>query len=304
VNQLEANHAEALLRSASVLLVRGAHLEAVHALHEQARLAIGYSQSLPDQYKSATEAEAQHRQLLAALIRDRSQLHESWWTPRALLVRIPRVIAWSMVGLVVVALVLRYAFSFGRVQWQQRHPEGHWISRYYANAHFAGFPVVRYDVGVSYDFGEGAPADDMARDRFSVLWDTCVAASEDVTFNLRLASDDASRLLLDGAPQIEIGPQPGRQTARMHVSAGIHHVRIEFVEDQGVAMIRLRGLRKEGKGYRLQRPVLDGDQVRCEAGPPGVSGDAALDHNARRAPVAERDGGRQQEDLEGDPALE
>ena len=134
-------------------------------------------------------------------------------------------------------------------KWARQNPEGNSISRYYPNPRFEGFPLVRYDVGVAHDFGSDAPAKSMLKDGFSARWDTCVVVAKDVTVPLRLVSDDGSTLSLDGVPQMQIGPEPGQASAAVLLRAGLRHLSVEFVELEGMALVRLEGLELLGTDH-------------------------------------------------------
>jgi len=164
------------------------------------------------------------------------------------------------------ALTLRYACSvLDEANWARQHPEGNWISRYYTNPRFEGFPLVRYDVGVNSDFDKRGPSKRGSGDYFSARWDTCLVVTRDVSVPLQMESDDHSTLWLDSVAQIEIAPGPGRKSGSVFLRQGLRHLRVEFVEELGMALIRLDGLELEGTDtYRFQRPVLEGEDVRCK----------------------------------------
>jgi hypothetical protein len=267
-NEVDAGKVEELLGAAGVLLEDGALLDAIRVLHGEIARALGDldAAGLPECYSSLAEA----RQI-------QQRLRSEWnGPPGAPLGRVPQLRelwrrrpAWSArvaVIVVLVGLCLRYAWAVSdKDNWAGQHPEGNWVSRFYTNPNFEGFPLVRYDVGVNQDFGSGAPAKSMSKDHFSARWDTCVVATGDVTLPLHLVSDDQSKLLIDGVPQMEVGPVAGEASAALVLHPGLRHLRVEFVENEGMALIRLEGLDLDGTtAYRFQRPLLDGNDVRCE----------------------------------------
>ena len=257
-----------LLRAASLLLARGSYLHAVHALHSELR-SVGNAEvtrlTEPEKYTSTAQAEAEHRRLLFEFGKQTAAAH--WGRSlRDSLRRAPPWAGWALLLTVVGVLSLRYVLGvLDSKRWQGQHPEGNWISRYYSNMQFKGFPLVRYDVGVNYDFGPGAPAQEMSADQWSARWDTCIVVTKNLDLTLSVAADDRARVFLDGVPQLEIGPKPGRKSATVQFRKGLRHFGVEFVEDQGMAMIRLDGLNFAGSdGYHFQRPRLDGEDLRCE----------------------------------------
>jgi PA14 domain len=256
-----------LFESARVLLNRGGDIDAVHVLHlEIARSrAEARAVRLPPRYSSLAEARAYHAQLLAEGSQERVQPSRAK-ALRALFARRPE---WSIrlaVAILAAGLTLRYAWavSMGK-NWARQNPEGNWVSRFYTNASFQGFPLVRYDVGVNHDFGSRGPADSAPKDGFSARWDTCIVVTKDVVVLLQLHSDDSSKLFLDGQLQFEVESGPGQTAASLSLHPGVRHVRVEFVERAGMALIRLDGLEPDGNGaYSFRRPVIDGNEVHCQ----------------------------------------
>jgi len=258
---------EELLRASAFLLGRGGFLPAVWILHREIekRLAAVQAPPVPEPYLSYRVAEQHHRRLMEAR-GVRRITARGWLWPRDLRERLPRWAAWAIVGVVAGGLCLRYALAvLDRNLWQRQHPEGNWISRYYSNVKFEGYPLVRYDTGVDYDWGKNAPAKAMVRDRWSVRWDTCLIVTEPTPLNLRLTSDDSSKLVVDDNIAIDVGPKPGSKGGNIIFQPGTHRIRVDFREDQGEAVIHLEGLDFEGtSAYRFQRPVLQGDVVSCK----------------------------------------
>jgi len=256
---------EELLRAAQLLLDRGLHLDAIGILHAEISRAIASD----DAGSSPTPAS------LADARRHQSQLATQWrrqQTPpmRGAWLRLRRAVdAWTTKAIMLVVLAglsLRYVWATSnKSAWPRQHPEGNWISRFYSNPSREGFPLVRYDVGINADFGVGAPARSMSGDHFSAVWDTCLVVTKDTSVVLELTSDDASKLVLDAVPQIEIGPTAGARSSTVLLRRGLRHLRVEFIENEGTAMVRLNGLDPDGNNsYRLERPVVQGNDVNCE----------------------------------------
>lgn len=256
-------HPESLLRSASVLLAKEAHLPAVYVLHCEILRALGHSADSLRPYNSRRDAEQRHRKLLDCYSKAHKSAQFSSHLTR-LRLRLPEWASWTTILLLTVGLTLRYAWAVAsRTNWAQQHPEGNWVSRYYPKHDFQGYPLVRYDVGVDYDWGSGAPAQAMARDHWSARWDTCVIVTSDVDLNLRLSADDSARLVVDEMTLLEV-VKPGRAEGKVTLRQGTRHVRVDFQEKQGSARIRLEGINFEGTDlYNFERPELDGDTVRC-----------------------------------------
>lgn len=262
----ESRDVEELFRAARTLLDAGFHADAAYVLHAEIALALGNPKEaeFPASYSSRSEARVCHERLLSQWrgqavpqghrrLRDQWRRRPAWTTPAAVIVML-------------LGLTLRYAWAVSdETNWPSQHPEGNWISRFYANVRFEGFPLVRYDVGVNSDFGKRGPARRMSGDYFSARWDTCLVVTRDVSVTLQMESDDRSTLWLDGVAQLEIAPGPERKSGSVVLRQGLRHLRVEFVEEVGMALIRLDGLELDGnEAYRFKRPVLEGEDVRCK----------------------------------------
>jgi hypothetical protein len=89
--------------------------------------------------------------------------------------------------------------------------------------------------------------------------------TRDVRVTLQMESDDRSTLWLDDVAQIEIAPGPGRNSGSVLLRQGLRHLRVDFIEEVGMALIRLDGLELDGTdAYRFRRPRLEGEDVHCE----------------------------------------
>jgi hypothetical protein len=263
------NHPEAVARlfgASQALLSRGPQLDALLVLHRGIARSLAPAElaSLPVRYSSLAEAAIHHQRLLAVWRRQVpasspvEKLRELWHQK-------PRWSARAAVAAIGLLLMVRYTWLvIAGKNWAQQNPEGNWISRFYGNERFEGFPLVRYDVGVNSDFGPRSPADSMKRDKFSARWDTCIAATKESAVSATLRSDDSSQLFLDEQPQFAVIPGPGQASATLMLSPGLHQLRVDFVEQRGTAMVRLDGFEPDGtEAYSFRRPVFEGDQPRC-----------------------------------------
>lgn len=257
---------EDLLRAAALLLARGVQLHAVRTLHFEVSRAMGQldTERPPAQYASPLAAEEQHRRLLAEFCQRpaRPRRRLGWKDLRRCA---PEWTSWAIVIGVAAGLSLRYAFALvDRAIWQHEHPDGKWISRYYDNTTFRGSPLVRYDLGVDYNWQKLPPAGAMQRSQWSARWDTCVVVNTDVTLALTLRAEQSAKLLLDDKMAIHVN-KPGHKRAKVRLRQGLRHLRIDFKKARGMGIVRLKGLDFGGtEAYHFQRPILDGDDVRCE----------------------------------------
>jgi hypothetical protein len=254
---------EELLRAARRLLDQRVNLAGVYVLHSEVVRSLGEVVRLPESYRSIAEAREQQLRLQSCLRGHAPQpagnflrrflQRQPWWAPRA------------VAAALLILLTLRYAWAVTyRKNWARQNPEGNWIARYYAGSEFAGNPMLRYDVGIDVDFGTAAPITKLSTDNFSIRWDTCMVVTREVVVPLTLQADDAAQLFIDGQSQLQIEPGPGLLTAGVLLKPGLRHVRVDFVERTGTALVRLEGLELEGsEAYAFQRPSVSGLELTC-----------------------------------------
>ena len=126
------------------------------------------------------------------------------------------------------------------VWWNLLTAFGGWEGRYYDNAELRGGPtLIRDDSAIDFDWGEGAPADWMPADSYSVAWTRQVNfAPGYYRFNVR--SDDGVRVWLDGGLLMDYW-QP-QDYAWHYVDGtyltGVHTLKVEYFERAGGARIR------------------------------------------------------------------
>ncbi len=264
-----------LIRAAGVLLEAGAFPEAVQALHDEAGRQLGHTTTYTGADTSAAAPAARAGSALEHARERQAQLAQElgvvgargrkgrWW---AVLEEAPTWVAW---GVVIVLAVGFGRKSFSEVsresKWKEQFSEGAWIARYYANTKFNGAPVTRVEAAANHEFRSSSPAPGIPKDRWSARWDTCLVVKERVELDVRLSSDDGSRLLLDEAPQIVVGPRPGKESGKLTLEPGVRLLTLELIDKGRQAYLRVDGFELEGnERYSLVRPQLDDDDVRCE----------------------------------------
>jgi hypothetical protein len=116
-----------------------------------------------------------------------------------------------------------------------------WLGRYYHNGGFRGDAWAVLDRDVRFDWEQGAPFEGFRHDGFAVRWDTCLLLEEETTTTFQLTSDDGSRLVIDGQPAIDELEREGLSTSghQVKLSAGVHHLRVEYREIGGSARVAL-----------------------------------------------------------------
>ncbi len=126
------------------------------------------------------------------------------------------------------------------VWWKRLGDFGGWEGRYYANAELRGGPaLIRDDADINFDWGEGAPADWMPSDNFSVVWTRQVYfAPGYYRFNVR--SDDGVRVWLDGVPVMDYWQPMDYEWHYLNWTylEGTHALKVEYFERAGGARIR------------------------------------------------------------------
>ncbi|MDY7080261.1 MAG: PA14 domain-containing protein [Chloroflexota bacterium] len=125
------------------------------------------------------------------------------------------------------------------VWWNLLSDFGGWEGRYYANAELRGGPaLIRDDAEINFDWGEGAPADWMVSDNFSVIWTRdFYFAPGYYRFNVR--SDDGVRVWLDGALVMDYWQPMDNEWHYLDETylAGTHRLKVEYFERAGGARI-------------------------------------------------------------------
>jgi len=114
---------------------------------------------------------------------------------------------------------------------------------YFKGRKLEGQPVaVRRDATVDFRFTGQPPVEGLARADYSVRWTGKLTAEQSGEYQLGLASDDGSRLYLDGAPLIENWDDHALQTrtATVRLEAGrSHDLKIEYYQSGGEAAVTL-----------------------------------------------------------------
>ena len=142
-----------------------------------------------------------------------------------------------------------------------------WLARYYPELDFGGEPVVRYDPAIDFDWLGDAPAADVPADRYTVRWDSCLELPADDVVELRIGSDDGSRVFVDGEQVIDSWrDQAGNWASRRaELDAGVHHLRVEYYENGGnaLAILELKTAAGPVPAEWLRPPRLRGGDVAC-----------------------------------------
>jgi len=129
-----------------------------------------------------------------------------------------------------------------------REPAPRWRASYFGDAPPGGEPVLalmREERDVNYhDYHWSDPSALLAipGDRASVLWESCLTLERAQRVTFQLTSHDHARLFIDGRPVIDNPgrrPLPQTQGADASLDAGVHHLRVEYHEEEKSAALTL-----------------------------------------------------------------
>ncbi len=121
-------------------------------------------------------------------------------------------------------------------------PRTGFFGEYYTNMTMSGAPaVIRFDPAIDFDWGAGAPADELRADHFSVRWVGRLTALEAQDYLFSLSVDDGARLFVDGVKIADSWDThvTAAYSVPMRLSAGDHVLRLEYYENDGFAHVSL-----------------------------------------------------------------
>jgi hypothetical protein len=124
-----------------------------------------------------------------------------------------------------------------------------WHTEFFANPDLQGDPTfIRIDEALDYDWGTGAPVDSVPPDGFSVRW-TQPLYFDASTYRFTVTTDGGVRLWVDDRLLIDAWyPAHGSRSAATWLTAGVHRIRMEYFDDGGAALARLRWAKVAGGG--------------------------------------------------------
>jgi hypothetical protein len=144
-----------------------------------------------------------------------------------------------------VSIQLDYYNHLGaaRIQlyWEKVTSFPDWKGSYYANRDLSGLPVFqRNDATIDFNWGSDSPRADIPSDNFSVRWTRQLDFTPAGIYRFETVSDDGVRLWIDDNLVID-GWQDGYavRDANVYLSAGQHHLKLEYYEHLGGAIIQL-----------------------------------------------------------------
>ena len=142
-----------------------------------------------------------------------------------------------------------------------------WRGEYYSNRDLNGHPaLVRNDVAINFDWGDGPPGPGLPADDFSVRWSRGLSYSAG-TYRFYVRVDDGARLWVDGNLVIDEwhDSAPTTYSADVNLGDGWHTLRMDYYERSGGALAQLAWEHLEGypdwKAEYYDNRKLDGDPV-------------------------------------------
>ncbi len=119
--------------------------------------------------------------------------------------------------------------------------DGEWIAEYFANPTLSGGPVlVRAEPVVNFSWGNGSPGEGVPADNFSARF-TRDAWFAGGTYRFSYLADDGIRLWVDDKLIVDEwhdGSATWHTTERV-ISGGVHHVKVEYFEHGGWALLKV-----------------------------------------------------------------
>jgi hypothetical protein len=117
-----------------------------------------------------------------------------------------------------------------------------WRGEYFANRELSGDPVlVRNDPAIKFDWGTGSPGSGVPADDFSARWTRSLYFKAG-TYRFHIQVDDGVRLWIDGKRVIDSWHDGSSHLVqkKYHISEGRHHIKIEYYEHKGGALIDVK----------------------------------------------------------------
>ena len=184
-----------------------------------------------------TLPEAVLRRLSTALSAAVATAADARFAPTRRVERRRRLVRRMLMGVLVLVPVI-----VGLVLTVRDYREGPWRGAYYPTIDFQGEPLVRREGDVRFDWKRTSPTPELPDDGFSARYDTCMELPEDREIAFQLVSDDGSRLYVDGELVLDNWGRHGERSrgADVLVTAGMHHVRVEYFDERHSAAIELR----------------------------------------------------------------
>lgn len=116
-----------------------------------------------------------------------------------------------------------------------------WLAEYFANTTLSGSPAwVESVAQVDFDWGGGGPDHGIGSDCFSARYTASLEFAQGL-YTFRVRSDDGVRLWVDGSQVLDRWSVRSvtEDTVHLHLDEGLHQVRLEYFEQEGLAEVKL-----------------------------------------------------------------
>ena len=131
-----------------------------------------------------------------------------------------------------------------RFDWAKADPvPGYWRGEFYPNMYLTGAPLlVRDDPILDFNWGTNSPGDPISPDYFSVRWTRVQNFATAGNYTFYATHDDGMRVWVDERLIIDhwYAQPETTHSATIYLTAGDHRIRVEYFEQIGVAVARLR----------------------------------------------------------------
>jgi hypothetical protein len=133
-----------------------------------------------------------------------------------------------------------------KVSWAKVETLPPWTAKYFNNTSLSGSPAVtRNESAINYNWGTKSPATGVTADSFSAVWNGDFGFTAG-TYRFTATADDGIRVYLDGNLIIDEWHVSSARTywAELYVSAGSHHVKVQYFENNGLAVAKVSWAKK------------------------------------------------------------
>ncbi len=129
----------------------------------------------------------------------------------------------ALAGLLVLAVLVARPW--------QSESLGPWRGAYHSLPDLRGDVTIRHDLDLRFDWGRTPPMDVIPADRYSVRWDTCLTLDAPRSVPFQLTSDNRAKLFIDDKLALQTqGKQLQARGAAVKLTAGVHHLRVEYTK--------------------------------------------------------------------------
>lgn len=133
-----------------------------------------------------------------------------------------------------------------------------WLGEYYANSTLSGTAaLVRNDTWVNFDWGYGAPSQNLPADYFSARWSRRMRFAEG-QYRFKVRADDGVRLWVAGNLLLDRWHSGYTEdNVSQYVMTGQHEIVVEYFEIEGLAEIDVSWQRIQPKPTRTATPTRE-----------------------------------------------